>query len=96
MYLSQVKSENTIVAQLRSASGSAGGKDVHPRTMKACQDFEAVFLSLLWTEMSKSTGVDLGGWDVLSHQAMGQKWARAGGIGLAKVIYDSVANNPGR
>lgn len=96
MYLSQVKTENTIVARLRSAPGLAGSTDVDPKTMKACQDFEAVFLSLLWAEMSKSTGVELGGWDVMSHQAMGQKWARAGGIGLAKVIYDTVANNPGR
>ena len=96
MYLSQVKSENTIVAEIKSASLTADEKSVDPRTIKACQDFEAVFLSLLWQEMSKSTGVDLGGWDAIGNQAMGQKWAQAGGIGLAKVIYESVAKYPRR
>lgn len=91
MYVSTVKSENTIAARIRSASFPAEGKDVDPKTMKACQDFEAIFLSLLWREMSKSAGVDLGGWDAISQQAMGQKWAQAGGIGLAKVIYEGVA-----
>ncbi|HHW26955.1 MAG TPA: hypothetical protein GXX23_06400 [Firmicutes bacterium] len=91
MQVSSVNSENTTVVRTVPASKVAKDTNVDPKTMKACQDFEAVFLSFLWGEMSKSAGVDLGGWDVIGQQAIGQKWAQAGGIGLAKVIYERVA-----
>lgn len=57
------------------------------RLKKTCQEFEAVFLSMIWKEMQKSAGTDLGGWDTFAEQAIGQYWAKGGGIGLAKVIY---------
>ncbi len=62
--------------------------------MKACVDFESVFLSLLWKEMCKSTQMDLGGWDGMAQHAVGAKWAGTGGIGLAKVIYSRLTNHP--
>lgn len=63
------------------------------RLEKACQDFEAVFLSMIWKEMQKSSGTDLGGWDVFAEQAIGQHWAKSGGIGLAKVIYKGMSKH---
>lgn len=60
---------------------------------KACEELEAVFLSILWQHMAKEGGINLGGWDVLANQAIGEKWAQCGGIGLAKVIYDSVSKS---
>lgn len=63
------------------------------RLQKVCQDFESIFLSMIWKEMMKSTGQDLGGWDVLAEQAMGEQWARAGGIGLAKVMYRAMSKH---
>lgn len=63
------------------------------RLEKACRDFEAVFLTMLWREMEKSSGTDLGSWGVVADQAMGQSWAKSGGIGLAKVIYKSMSKH---
>ncbi len=60
---------------------------------KACQEFEAIFLSMIWREMQKSSGTDLGGWDAFAEQALGQHWARSGGIGLAKVIYKGMSKH---
>ncbi|MGE5579856.1 MAG: hypothetical protein ACM3WU_07425 [Bacillota bacterium] len=66
---------------------------VDRRLEKTCQDFEAVFLSMIWKEMQKSAGTDLGGWDAFAEQALGQHWAKGGGIGLAKVIYKAMAKH---
>lgn len=66
-------------------------KDI--RLDKACQDFEAVFLTMLWREMRKSARTDLGGWETFAEQAIGQSWARNGGIGLAKVIYEGMSKH---
>lgn len=60
---------------------------------KSCQDFESVFLTAIWRNMAKSTGMKLGAWDVLLSQAMGKTWAEAGGIGLAKVLYDQLSKS---
>ncbi len=69
---------------------------VNPKLSKACQDFESVFLSMLWKQMQKSTGTADDGWNDIAQQAVAKKWAEAGGIGLAKVIYRSVANYPSK
>lgn len=61
------------------------------KLMKACREFESVFLSMIWNEMSKSAGLDMAGWDVVSSQAMSGYWAKSGGVGLAKVIYDNMS-----
>lgn len=74
-----------------SKTGGATARD--PRLEKTCQEFEAVFLSMIWKEMRKSSGTDLGGWDTFAEQALGQHWARNGGIGLAKVIYKAMAKH---
>lgn len=63
------------------------------RLEKACTDFEAVFLTMLWRAMEKSSGTDLGNWGVFADQAIGQSWAKSGGIGLAKVIYKSMSKH---
>ncbi len=60
--------------------------------LKACKDFEAVFLTILWREMNKSTNTKLGGWGVLVEQGMGTKWAESGGIGLAEVMFKQMSN----
>ncbi len=60
---------------------------------KTCRDFEAVFLTMLWREMGKSTNVKLGGWGLIAEQAIGAKWAQTGGIGLAEVMLRQMAND---
>ena len=63
------------------------------RLAESCQDFESVFLTTLWRNMAKNSGVELGGWDVMLCQAMGKAWAQAGGIGLAKVLYKQLSKS---
>lgn len=63
---------------------------------KSLSDFEAVFLTLLWRDMAKSAGMGLGAWDVFLSQSMGKTWANAGGIGLAKVLYNQMSNSSPR
>lgn len=60
---------------------------------KTCQDFESVFLSMIWKEMQKSSGVDLGLFGAFAEGAIGQSWAKSGGIGLAKVLYKSMSKH---
>jgi len=74
-------------------TASATRQDGRISLEKACKDLEGVFLSLLWKTMAKTSGIKLGGWDVLAEEAMGEKWAQAGGIGLAKVIYRSLSKS---
>lgn len=68
-------------------------KATDPKLLKTCQDFESVFLTMIWKEMQKSAGVDLGGWGAFAEQAMGENWAKSGGIGLAKVIYSNMSKH---
>lgn len=63
------------------------------KTLKACQEFESVFLTVLWRDMTKSSGLSGGNWDVLLSQTMGKAWANAGGIGLAKVLYNQLSKS---
>lgn len=71
-------------------SASAASQE-SSRLQKACQDFEAVFLTMIWREMLKSTKTDLGGYETFAEQAIGDQWAQSGGIGLAKVICRSMS-----
>jgi Rod binding domain-containing protein len=63
------------------------------KLLKTCQDFESVFLTMIWKEMQKSSGVDLGVFGAFAEGAMGQSWAKSGGIGLAKVIFNSMSKH---
>lgn len=79
--------------------GDGAGKlkgRTHHELAKACRDFEAVFLTILWRNMAKSAGVGLGEWDMLLAQSMGKTWANSGGIGLAKVLYNQMSNSSPR
>ena len=60
---------------------------------KTCKDFESVFLTILWRDMTKSSGLNAGEWDVVLSQIMGKAWAEAGGIGLAKVLYKQLSKS---
>lgn len=60
----------------------------------ACEDFEALFLKIIWKEMRKSTGGSFGEYDGMIEEVMGDALAKGGGLGLAKVIYDRVSNHP--
>lgn len=75
-------------------------KDEAPRKqedlelMKACRQFEGIFLSMLFRAMMKTTGAkDQGPYGTIAEQAFGQKMAEAGGIGLAKVLFNSLAKS---
>ena len=53
----------------------------------------SLFFLLLWRDMTKSSGLNAGEWDVVLSQIMGKAWAEAGGIGLAKVLYKQLSKS---
>jgi Rod binding domain-containing protein len=79
----------------------AGESPQAQKLRKSTQDFEALLLTQLWQEMEKNPLADdssnavLGaGSDtlkILGMQAMAEAVARAGGIGIARMIYRSLA-----
>lgn len=79
--------ETRKVAEALANKGSTG----RDKLFKACQGLESVFLTMIWKEMQKSAKVDLGGWGAFAEQAMGENWAKSGGIGLAKVLYKNMS-----
>lgn len=74
--------------------GTVGIKRDDLDLMKACRQFEGIFLSMLFRAMMKTTGAkDQGPYGTIAEQAFGQKMAEAGGIGLAKVLFNSLAKS---
>ncbi|HHY34951.1 MAG TPA: hypothetical protein GX510_04855 [Firmicutes bacterium] len=79
--------------QEASTDGGARKKDDF-QLMKACLEFEGIFLSMLFRAMMNTTGAkDQGPYGTIAEQAFGQKMAEAGGIGLAKVLFNSLAKS---
>ena len=79
------------------AGGDSKPKTVGPDQEKAAKDFESVFTSMLLKEMRKTLEpTSLFGEDSsdiyggLFDQFMGQHVADAGGIGIAKVVLESM------
>jgi len=87
------KAVSSGLISIKDASRSYTETKNNLKLQKACQDFEAVFLSIIWNSMSKASGLDLGGWDVIAQEAIGKKWAYSGGIGLAKVLFRSLSKS---
>lgn len=83
----------TTTNTIPSAPKAAAPSKEESRLQKACQDFEAVFLTMIWREMLKSTKTDLGGYETFAEQAIGDQWAKSGGIGLAKVMYGNMSKH---
>ncbi len=88
----KVQDDFTLNTRKAAPSESGGGKN-NAKLLKTCQDFESVFLTMIWKEMQKSSGVDLGVFGAFAEGAMGQSWAKSGGIGLAKVIFNSMSKH---
>lgn len=74
------------------------GPDEKVQLKKACQDFEAVFISKLWQQMQATVPKEgylhspqekayLGMFD----QAFAEKMSQAGGIGLADMLFEQLA-----
>ncbi|MBE3519442.1 MAG: hypothetical protein IMW97_03960 [Firmicutes bacterium] len=77
-----------------ASSDAAAQKKDDFQLMKACREFEGIFLSILFRAMMKTTGAkDQGPYGTIAEQAFGQKMAEAGGIGLAKVLFNSLAKS---
>lgn len=78
-----------------AASAARSGRDPESlKLMRACREFEGIFLSILFRAMMKTTGTrDAGPYGTIAEQALGQKLAESGGIGLAKVLFDSLAKS---
>jgi len=93
MYSGGVRLQGFERTSPTEAAGVMSKRQGDVRLEKACQDFEAVFLTMLWREMQKSSGIRLGGYDAFAEQAIGSKWAKTGGIGLAKVILKSMSKH---
>ena len=81
-----------------AAAGPAAAPSGEARLREACQDFEALFLALLFREMRATvpeTGLispGLGGdiFESLWMQEVGGAAARAGGMGLADLLVESL------
>jgi Rod binding domain-containing protein len=85
--------------KLDAADGDAAkvraGKEAD--LMKACQDFESVFISYLFERMraagpqsSLDSGLDHEIFTSMSDQETSKQMSRAGGLGLSKVIFDQM------
>ena len=74
------------------------GKDDDAKLMEACQQFESIFIHQMISQMratipegglfEKARGKDFQ--DMLDHE-YAQNISKAGGIGLAKILYDQLA-----
>jgi Rod binding domain-containing protein len=81
-----------------SATVRAGGAMTNPKARAAAEDFEAVFLNSMLSQMM--TGVDgegpfggsqaTGVWRSFLTSEYSKAFAKTGGIGLAKSVYDSL------
>ena len=76
----------------------ATGETKEAQLREACQNFEAVFISKLWQQMKQSVPKEgyLHSKQEESYMAMfdrdfAEKMAKAGGIGLADMIYDQLS-----
>jgi Rod binding domain-containing protein len=81
-----------------AATVRAGGAMTNPKARAAAEDFEAVFLNSMFSQMmtgiegqgpfggSQATGV----WRSFLTNEYSKAFAKTGGIGLAKSVYDSL------
>ncbi|MEJ0077556.1 MAG: flagellar assembly peptidoglycan hydrolase FlgJ [Alphaproteobacteria bacterium] len=81
-----------------AATVRAGGAMTNPKARAAAEDFEAVFLNSMFSQMmtgiggegpfggSQATGV----WRSFLTNEYSKAFAKSGGIGLAKSVYDSL------
>ncbi|MGI6667379.1 MAG: hypothetical protein ACOX5Q_08025 [Bacillota bacterium] len=88
--MSAVEAHNALLRDIAVTEKTSGADS---KLLKTCQDFESVFLTMIWKEMQKSSKVDLGVFGAFAEDAMGRSWAKSGGIGLAKVIYKSMSKH---
>jgi Rod binding domain-containing protein len=80
----------------------SGQQDEKTRLREACQGFEAVFINKLWEQMRKNVSKEgyLHSRDEETYQSMfdyefSKKMAEAGGIGLADMLYEQLAQRLG-
>ena len=80
----------------------SGQPDEKTRLREACQGFEAVFINKLWEQMRKNVSKEgyLHSKDEETYQSMfdyefSKKMAEAGGIGLADMLYEQLAQRLG-
>jgi len=81
-----------------AATVRAGGAMTNPKARAAAEDFEAMFLNSMFSQMmtgiegegpfggSQATGV----WRSFLTNEYSKAFAKSGGIGLAKSVYDSL------
>jgi flagellar protein FlgJ len=81
-----------------AATTRAGAKMTNPKARAAAEDFEAMFLNSMFSQMmtgmdgegpfggSQATGV----WRSFLTNEYSKAFAKTGGIGLAKSVYDSL------
>jgi flagellar protein FlgJ len=81
-----------------AATVRAGGAMTNPKARAAAEDFEAMFLNSMFSQMM--TGLDSAGpfggngatgvWRSFLTNEYSKAFAKSGGIGLAKSVYDSL------
>jgi len=85
-----------LTATAPMAGGTAG--DRHAKARAAAQDFEAVFLNSMFSQMFTSTdgegpfggGAGTGVWRSFLTDEYAKSFARAGGVGIADHVYRSL------
>jgi len=86
-----------------SATKLVGGQKVNAKAWSTAQDFESVFLNSMFQNMF--TGIDgdgpFGGsgalkvWRSFMTDQYAKAFAKAGGIGIAPVVYDTILKEQG-
>jgi len=91
------KESNTDFEKIMSSAMESQDEE---KLKKACEDFEAIFVNMLLKSMKNT--VDEGGLTKKSHaremfegmldEEMASSIAKGRGIGIAKILYDSLSN----
>jgi flagellar protein FlgJ len=88
----------TSAAGKAAAAQKSTGTRAEADLKKACQDFESIFISMIFRQMmdsipkgSDSSVAGAGVMNSLGDQAISQQLARQGGFGLADALYKDLA-----
>jgi flagellar protein FlgJ len=89
---------STPTPPVRISSGMNTATDIHAKARASAEDFEAVFLNSMFTQMFTSVGGEgpfgsgggVGVWRSFLSEEYSKSFAKAGGIGIADHVYRSL------
>lgn len=98
----QTQADGDFAAKLENATKSAEQSKQDAKLKKVCQDMEAVFLNMMYSEMRNSVpksslmGENSSGEQIMRSMLdseMTKNMAKAGGIGLADMLYRQLSKD---